>query len=189
MAGLCPTSATQTTQTTAGLSPWSQPYVSSMLGAAQQQVFNTDPTTGKVTGIVPYMAFGAPVSAQGQPVPYQGMAQPISNAQFNPTPPSSLMSMDPNARGGVLAGLGMGLGSLGGALGGMSAAPAPITTPETPAPNVPALPEYPSGTMQAGMGPGEMMAARSAVAAPGQLQQTAAQTALGMQTQIGRAHV
>jgi hypothetical protein len=62
MAGLCPTSATQTTQTTAGLSPWSQPYVSSMLGAAQQQVFNTDPTTGKVTGIVPYLAYGAPVA-------------------------------------------------------------------------------------------------------------------------------
>ena len=65
----------QTTQTTAGLAPWSQPYVSSMLGAAQQQVFNTDPTTGQVTGIVPYMAFGAPVSAQGQPVPYQGGQQ------------------------------------------------------------------------------------------------------------------
>jgi hypothetical protein len=44
------------------LSPWSQPYVSSMLGAAQQQVFNTDPATGKVTGIVPYLAYGAPVA-------------------------------------------------------------------------------------------------------------------------------
>jgi len=62
MAGLCPTSATQTTQTTAGLSPWSQPYVSSMLGAAQQQVFNTDPKTGQITGFVPYLAYGAPVA-------------------------------------------------------------------------------------------------------------------------------
>lgn len=62
MAGLCPTSATQTTQTTAGLSPWSQPYVSSLLGASQQQVFNTDPATGKVTGIVPYQAYGSPVA-------------------------------------------------------------------------------------------------------------------------------
>ena len=61
MASLCPTSATQTTQTTAGLSPWSQPYVSSLLGAAQQQVFNTDPTTGQITGIQPYLAYGAPV--------------------------------------------------------------------------------------------------------------------------------
>ena len=113
MAGLCPTSATQTTQTTAGLSPWSQPYVSSMLEAAQQQVFNTDPTTGKVTGIVPYLAYGAPVAGS----PYM-----------------------------------------------------------------------------AGMGPGEQAAAQSAVAAPGQLQQQAAQTAgqmtvpeqYGAATDIGR---
>ena len=62
MASLCPTSAQQTTQTTAGLSPWSQPYVSSMLGAAQQQVFNMDPTTGQATGIVPYQAYGSPVA-------------------------------------------------------------------------------------------------------------------------------
>lgn len=62
MASLCPTSAQQTTQTTAGLSPWAQPYVGSMLGAAQQQVFNVDPTTGQATGIVPYQAYGAPVA-------------------------------------------------------------------------------------------------------------------------------
>lgn len=59
---LDPQTATQTTQTTAGLSPWSQPYVSSLLSAAQQQVFNTDPTTGQVTGINPYLAYGAPVA-------------------------------------------------------------------------------------------------------------------------------
>jgi hypothetical protein len=33
-----------------------------MLGAAQQQVFNMDPTTGQATGIVPYQAYGAPVA-------------------------------------------------------------------------------------------------------------------------------
>lgn len=57
-----PQNATQTTQTTAGLSPWSQPYVSSLLSAAQQQVFNTDPKTGALTGINPYLAYGAPVA-------------------------------------------------------------------------------------------------------------------------------
>ena len=67
MAGLLdflftPQTATQTTQTTAGLSPWAQPFVNSMLGAAQQQVFNTDPSTGQVTGIVPYQAYGSPVA-------------------------------------------------------------------------------------------------------------------------------
>lgn len=101
MAGLCPTSATQTTQTTAGLSPWSQPYVSSLLGAAQQQVFNTDPSTGQITGIVPYQAYGSPVAGS----PYL-----------------------------------------------------------------------------AGMGPGEQMAAQAAVAAPGELQFKAAESALNMQT-------
>lgn len=58
-------SAQQTQTTTAGLSPWSQPYVGSMLGAAQQQVFNTDPTTGQATGIKPYQAYGSPV--EGSP--------------------------------------------------------------------------------------------------------------------------
>lgn len=65
MSSLCPTSATQTTQSIAGVSPWAQPYVSSMLGAAQQQVFTTDPETGKATGIRPYLAYGAPV--EGSP--------------------------------------------------------------------------------------------------------------------------
>jgi hypothetical protein len=32
------------------------------LGAAQQQVFNTDPSTGKITSIVPYQAYGSPVA-------------------------------------------------------------------------------------------------------------------------------
>jgi hypothetical protein len=79
-----------------------------MLGAAQQQVFNTDPTTGQIKSIVPYLAYGAPVAGS----PYM-----------------------------------------------------------------------------AGMGPGEQAAAQSSVAAPGQLQNTAYNAALGMQTpgQFGTA--
>ena len=41
------------------LSPWAAPYVTSMLGAAQSQVFNVDPTSGNITGINPYNAFGS----------------------------------------------------------------------------------------------------------------------------------
>jgi len=52
---------TQTVQTTAGLSPWSAPYVGSMLTAAQRQVFDVD-ALGRPTGIVPYLAYGAPVA-------------------------------------------------------------------------------------------------------------------------------
>jgi len=48
------------------LSPWIAPYVTSMLGAGQQQVFNTDPTTGQITGMNPYQAFGSANSQGGQ---------------------------------------------------------------------------------------------------------------------------
>lgn len=41
------------------LSPWAQPYVTSILGAGQSQVFQTDPTTGEITGILPYQAYGS----------------------------------------------------------------------------------------------------------------------------------
>jgi hypothetical protein len=42
----------------ASLSPWAQPYVSSILGAGQAQVFNTNPA-GEITGINPYQAYGS----------------------------------------------------------------------------------------------------------------------------------
>jgi len=48
------------------LSSWAQPYVTSILGAAQQQVFQTDPTTGQLTGINPYSAYGSTNPAGGQ---------------------------------------------------------------------------------------------------------------------------
>ncbi len=69
-------SAQQTSTTTAGVSPFAQNYVDAMLGAGQQEIFNTqtDPATGKmnITGIKPYVPFGAPMNAQGQVVPYGG---------------------------------------------------------------------------------------------------------------------
>jgi hypothetical protein len=69
-------SAQQTSTTTAGVSPFAQNYVDAMLGAGQQEIFNTqtDPATGKmnITGIKPYTPFGAPMNAQGQPVSYGG---------------------------------------------------------------------------------------------------------------------
>lgn len=72
-------SAQQTSTTTAGVSPFAQNYVDTMLGAGQQEIFNTqkDPTTGKtsITGIKPYVPFGAPMDAQGNVVPYGGQPQ------------------------------------------------------------------------------------------------------------------
>ena len=47
------------------ISPWAQPYVSSLLGAGQAQVFNTD-TSGNITGINPYHAYGSIDPTTGQ---------------------------------------------------------------------------------------------------------------------------
>lgn len=47
------------------LSPWAEPYVTSVLGAAQKQVFNTD-ASGNITGVNPYTAYGATTPEGGQ---------------------------------------------------------------------------------------------------------------------------
>jgi len=63
------------------LSPWAQPYVTSVLGAAQQQVFQTDPTTGNITGVNPYIAYG--MQGAGMSPEAQAAAQ-SSVAGFTP---------------------------------------------------------------------------------------------------------
>ena len=62
------------------LSPWAQPYITSMLGAAQSQVFNTNPQ-GEITGINPYKAYG--IGGAGQTAEEQQAAQ-SSVAGFTP---------------------------------------------------------------------------------------------------------
>ena len=52
-----PAPATQSNQYS-NLSPYIAPYITSVLGAAQQQAFNIDPTTGNITGVNPYTAYG-----------------------------------------------------------------------------------------------------------------------------------
>lgn len=187
-------SAQQTSTTTAGLAPWSQPYVSSLLGAAQQQVFNVDPTTGQATGIKPYLAFGAPVDAQGNVVSYGAPAADTSIDAFKQSPAyqnyltsqegaMNTMDMYESPYFGL-----QGSGSAGRALDSAyeqwkASQPVTQTTAQ------PTVMGYPAGTMQAGMGPGEMMAARASVAGPSGLQQQAYQSAAGMQapTQYGTA--
>ena len=92
------------------ISPWAQPYVSSILGAAQNQVFNTQTTPGtagtpatydsegnvitpatpgtpggaEITGIRPYSAYGSytgQTDASGNPIQYG--INPSSNAAAN----------------------------------------------------------------------------------------------------------
>jgi hypothetical protein len=76
--------AQQTTQASnqfASLSPWAQPYVTNILGAAQQQVFQTDPSTGELTGVQPYRAYG--LEGAGQSAAAQEAAR-SSVAEFSP---------------------------------------------------------------------------------------------------------
>ena len=72
------------------LAPWAQPYVTSVLGAAQNQVFQTSPGTtdengnyvpGQITGINPYSAYG--LNGAGQSTAAQQAAE-SSVAGFTP---------------------------------------------------------------------------------------------------------
>ena len=60
------------------LTPWAQPYVTSILGAGQKQVFNTN-DTGDITGIRPYNAYGS-FNDQGGQYGINPSAQAAANA-------------------------------------------------------------------------------------------------------------
>jgi len=66
------------------LSPWIAPYVTSMLGAAQQQVFNTDPTTGQITSMNPYQAYGSINPQTGQQYGMSTSDMAAANASVAP---------------------------------------------------------------------------------------------------------
>ena len=86
---------TQQSNQYSSLSPWAQPYVTSILGAAQNQVFQTAPNTtdasgnvtpGQITGINPYNAYGS-FNAQGGQyglTPSDQAAAQAAVAGFNP---------------------------------------------------------------------------------------------------------
>jgi len=83
---------------------YAQPYVESMLGAAQQQVYTTDPTTGNVSGFQPYV----PYSTNMQD--YQAAFSPLQEQSFNEAANLQLPGQYGQATG--LAGAA-GMGSLG----------------------------------------------------------------------------
>jgi hypothetical protein len=80
---------TSTTQTS-NIPEYARPYVETMLGATQQQLFNTAPGpdgTTQITGVKPYQAFGAPVegSQYGAGLgPGEMAAARSAYAQFDP---------------------------------------------------------------------------------------------------------
>jgi hypothetical protein len=59
-----PAAPTQTTVQNTNIPEYARPYVETMLGTAQQQIYNYD-DTGTVSGFKPYIPYGATVDAQG----------------------------------------------------------------------------------------------------------------------------
>ena len=102
------------------LSPWAAPYVTSMLGAAQNQVFQTDPTSGQITGMNPYNAFG---TSNGQGGQYGMTANDMTAANSAVAPFSQLQNQSigaasnlqtPGQYGMATGAAGMGtMGALG----------------------------------------------------------------------------
>ena len=79
----------QTTQSNqfSNVSPWAQPYVNAYMSAAQQSVFNTDPS-GNITGMNPYTAYGqngAGMSPSDQAAAQASVAgfTPLQQQSFN----------------------------------------------------------------------------------------------------------
>jgi hypothetical protein len=110
--------ATQQSQYSS-ISPWAQPYISSILGAAQQQVFNVDPTSGQITGVNPYTAYGmngAGMSPAAQQAAQSSVAgfTPLQNQAFtgaaNLQTPEQFGSATGAAATGTLQALGAGQG-------------------------------------------------------------------------------
>lgn len=71
---------TQQSNQYSSVSPWAQPYVGSILGAAQKQVFNMDPS-GQITGMAGYTPYG--YQGAGMSAADQAAAQ-SSVAGFSP---------------------------------------------------------------------------------------------------------
>jgi hypothetical protein len=80
---------TQTTVQNTNIPEYARPYVETMLGTAQQQIYNYD-DTGTVSGFKPYIPYGATVDAQGN---ITNTAQEQANAAVAPFSPLQQQSI------------------------------------------------------------------------------------------------
>jgi hypothetical protein len=129
---------TQQANQYSSISPWAQPYLTSMLGAAQRQVFNMD-EQGNITGINPYNAYGSynpttggqygmtpsdMMAAQSSVAAPTGLQQQSYNAAANMGTPNQFGQATQAANMGIMGALGSarqagGYGQMG-AQAGMS---------------------------------------------------------------------
>jgi hypothetical protein len=109
------TTASQSNQYTS-ISPWAQPAVSDILGAAQQQVFQTD-SSGNITGVNPYTAYGmngagqsaaAQQAAQSSVAGFSPLQQQSFNAAANMQTPDQFNQATNAANAGTMQALGAG---------------------------------------------------------------------------------
>jgi hypothetical protein len=104
---------TQTTVQNTNIPEYARPYVETMLGTAQQQIYNYDPS-GTVSGFKPYIPYGATVDAAGN---ITNTAQEQASAAVAPFSPLQQQSIR-NAGSVGMPGqfnLGTGYQALGGA--------------------------------------------------------------------------
>ena len=102
-----PSSPTSTTVTNTNIPEYAQPYVETMLGATQQQLFNTAPGadgTTQITGVKPYVPYST------NPQDYVAGFSPMQEQSFKGA--ANLQTPEEYDQASGMAGLGA-LGSLG----------------------------------------------------------------------------
>jgi hypothetical protein len=108
-----PAAPTQTTVQNTNIPEYARPYVETMLGTAQQQIYNYD-DTGTVSGFKPYIPYGATVDAAGN---ITNTAQEQASAAVAPFSPLQQQSIR-NAGSVGMPGqfnVGTGFQAMGGA--------------------------------------------------------------------------
>jgi hypothetical protein len=111
-----PSAPTQTNVQNSNIPEYARPYTETMLGTAQQQIYNYDPS-GNVSGFKPYTPYGATVDSSGR---ITNTAQEQANAAVAPFSPMQQMSFYNAANLGLPGQYNTGTGYA--ALGGYGAA-------------------------------------------------------------------
>ena len=122
---------TQTTSTsnTSNIPEYAQPYVETMLGATQKQLFNMD-DSGNITGFQPYKAYGGTYDAQGNQTSYDPSKAVAGFSPAQQQAQAGIMGLQTPAQYGQAMGL-TGQAALGsGALAGQQYALGQTATPE-----------------------------------------------------------
>ena len=104
---------TQTTVSNTNIPEYARPYVETMLGSAQQQVYNYD-DQGNATGFRPYIPYGATVGSEGQITNTAQQQASAAVAPFSPLQQQAIRNAGSVGMPGQFN-LGTGFQAMGGA--------------------------------------------------------------------------